>query len=40
MEGADGVAQPCELAQSRIHQSSEPADDFGGVGITDDDIPF
>lgn len=27
-------------SQSRTNRYSEPADDFGGVGITDDDIPF
>ena len=27
-------------SQSRINRYSEPADDFGSVGITDDDIPF
>jgi single-strand DNA-binding protein len=26
--------------QSRTNRHSEPADDFGSVGITDDDIPF
>jgi single-strand DNA-binding protein len=27
-------------SQSRNNRYSEPADDFGSVGITDDDIPF
>ena len=27
-------------SQNRTNRYSEPADDFGGVGITDDDIPF
>ena len=27
-------------SQSRTNRYSEPADDFGSVGITDDDIPF
>jgi single-strand DNA-binding protein len=27
-------------SQSRTSRYSEPADDFGSVGITDDDIPF
>ncbi len=27
-------------SQSSANRESEPADDFGGVGITDDDIPF
>ena len=27
-------------SQSRTRRYSEPADDFGSVGITDDDIPF
>jgi single-strand DNA-binding protein len=40
-EGSNGrTASQGPDAQSRTHQSSEPADYFGGVGITDDDIPF
>ena len=27
-------------SQGRTNRDSEPADDFGSVGITDDDIPF
>ena len=27
-------------SQNRTNRASEPEDDFGGVGITDDDIPF
>ena len=40
---ADGPSRPDTNegdSQSRTKRNSEPADDFGGVGITDDDIPF
>jgi len=39
--GSDGrPASDGRGSQSRSNRHSEPADDFGSVGITDDDIPF
>jgi single-strand DNA-binding protein len=40
-EGSNGHPGSSEQkSQGRTNRSSEPEDDFGGVGITDDDIPF
>ena len=40
-EGSDGPPSTNGRdSQSRTNRYSEPADDFGSVGITDDDIPF
>ena len=40
-EGSNGRPAPTDVIR-RVGQTghSEPADDFGSVGITDDDIPF
>jgi single-strand DNA-binding protein len=41
VEGSTGrSASNGRDSQSRTNRYSEPADDFGSVGITDDDIPF
>jgi single-strand DNA-binding protein len=40
-EGSNGrPASSGRDSQSRTSRHSEPADEFGSVGITDDDIPF
>jgi single-strand DNA-binding protein len=40
-EGSNGrPSSESRDSQGRMNRYSEPADDFGSVGITDDDIPF
>ena len=40
-EGSNGrPSTNGHVSQSRTNRHSEPAEDFGSVGITDDDIPF